>query len=85
MTRTVKLSHIDEPLEALSYPVSRESATTELDDVTLEYADGETNLGGLVADVPSEAFDSAAELRDELFGYLPEEALGEPGQSEGDA
>jgi hypothetical protein len=85
MGTTVKLSHVDEPLLTLTYPVTRETAAERLDDVTVRLADGEENLGDLVASVSSDSFDSADELRDELYGYLPEAAIGEPGQSEGDA
>lgn len=85
MGTTVKLSHLEEPLLTLTYPVTRESAAEQLDDVTVRLANGEENLGDLVAAVSSDSFDSAEELRDEVYGYLPEEALGEPGQSEGDA
>jgi hypothetical protein len=85
MGTSVELSHLEEPLMTLTYPVARETAAEQLDDVTARLANGEENLGDLIADVPSDAFDSAEELRDELYGYLPEEALGEPGQSEGDA
>ncbi len=56
-----------------------------MDDVTVELADGETNLGDVVARTASDRYDSAAELRDELYEYLPTEAIGEPGQSEGDS
>jgi hypothetical protein len=85
MGTSVELSHLEEPLMTLTYPVARETAAEQLDDVTVRLANGEETLGDLIADVPSDAFDSAEELRDELYGYLPEEALGEPGQSEGDA
>jgi hypothetical protein len=85
MARDVKLSRIEDVLSELSYPVTRESAAEELDDVTLQLADGEASLGGVLEDVPSDSFDSVGELRDEIFEYLPEAAIGEPGQSEGDA
>lgn len=85
MGQTTRLSQIDQTLEDLSYPVSREDAAGALDDVTLELADGEENLGTIVRDVGSESFSSVDELRDELYEYLPDEALGEVGQSEGDA
>lgn len=84
MGNAIKLSHLDEPLGRLSYPVSRNAAAERLDDVTVRLANGEANLGDLVASVSSDAFESADDLRDELYGYLPEEALGEPGQSKGD-
>lgn len=84
MGRTIKLSHVDEVLEGLSYPISHDEAAAELDEVTVQFANGEANLGGIVADTASDRFDSSAELRDELYAYLPTDAVGEPGQSEGD-
>lgn len=84
MGSTIKLSRLDEPLGRLSYPVSRDGAADRLDDVTVRLANGEANLGELVGSVSSDEFESAGDLRDELYEYLPEAALGEPGQSEGD-
>jgi hypothetical protein len=81
MARTVKLSRIDDVLESLTYPIERESAAGKLRDVTLLLANGEENLGTVVASVGSDSFDSAGDFRDELFEYLPEAAIGEPGQS----
>ena len=85
MGRTTRLSRIDDTLETLSYPVDRETAAAELEDVTLELADGEANLGEVLEDVEADSFESPDDLRDEIYEYLPEGALGEPGQSEGDA
>ncbi|MFQ3320883.1 MAG: hypothetical protein ACI8UR_001403 [Natronomonas sp.] len=47
-------------------------------------ANGEKNLGELVADLGSDNYHSVDDLRDELFEYLPEEALGEVGEAEGE-
>lgn len=85
MTRSIKLSRLDETLETLSYPTNRQSAADDLDDVTLQLANGEEPLGAIVEDVGSDSFDSVDDLRDEIYEYLPEAAIGEPGQSEGDA
>ena len=84
MGTTVKLSRDDEPLLTLTYPVTPEAAAEQLDDVTVRLANGEENLGDLVADVASDSFDSADDLRDELYEYLLESAMGEAGQSEGE-
>jgi hypothetical protein len=84
MGRTVKLSRVEGVLESLSYPVDRAAAAEELADVTVQLADGEANLGEVVAETKSERYDSAIDLRDELYAYLPEAAIGEPGQSEGE-
>jgi hypothetical protein len=66
MGPTVKLSNLEEPLLTLTYPVTRESAAEQLDGVTVRLANGEEDLGDLVADVPSDSFESAEELRDDV-------------------
>ena len=84
MTREVKLSRIDSALADLSYPISRDDAASRLDDVTLLLADGEANLGGVVEDSNADSFDSVDDLQNEVLNNLPREAVGEPGQSEGE-
>lgn len=84
MTECVKLSRVEGLLERLDYPVVRDAAASEFDDVIVQLADGEANLGGLISEVDSDSLDSADELYGELNDVLPSEAVGEPGQSEGD-
>jgi hypothetical protein len=84
MARAVTLSRIDETLETLEYPVSREDAAGTLADVTLLLADGERNLGDVVDDCSGDSFDSQADLELEIYEYLPVEALGEPAKAEAD-
>ncbi|WP_327052813.1 DUF5789 family protein [Halomicrococcus gelatinilyticus] len=84
MARAVKLRDVRSELQQLSYPVTRETAAERLDDVTLILADGERNLGDVVAKVPDEEFDSVDDLDAELHNALPREAVGEPYQSEGE-
>ena len=84
MAREVKLSRIEGPLSELSYPVSRDDAIDQLDDVTLRLADGEANLGDVVADSNGDSFDSVDDLQNEVLNNLPRGAVGEPGQSEGE-
>lgn len=85
MTRQVKLSRLSPVLNGIEYPTSRSDAAAEFDDVTLQLADGETVLGAVIRDCPSERFAAVDELETEIYGFLPTEAVGEPGQSEGDA
>ena len=85
MERPVKLSRIEPVLDTLDYPVTRTDAAAQLSDVTLQLADGETNLGEAIAVARSDAFGSVDDLETALFNVLPIEALGEPGQSDGDA
>ncbi|MFC5970465.1 hypothetical protein ACFPYI_03900 [Halomarina salina] len=84
MTRSVKLSRIDAVLADHDYPTSRAGAASAFDDVTLLLADGETNLGEAVQSLSADEFDSADDLRGEVLGNLPRNAVGEPYQSEGE-
>jgi hypothetical protein len=85
MYERVKLSRVATRLDDLSYPVSRVDAVAAFTDVNVLMADGEENLGTLVAEVPNDSFDSSTELWEDLQSVLPIEAVGEPGQSDGDA
>lgn len=84
MARAVKLSRVGAALTGLTYPISREDAIRELDDITLLLADGEENLGDTVSRANTDSFESAEELESEVYNNLPTEAVGEPGQSEGE-
>ncbi|MFA9503739.1 hypothetical protein ACERIM_13315 [Natrinema sp. H-ect1] len=80
----VKLSRIDSVLADLEYPITNGRAASELADVTLLLADGQRNLGDLVAKSGSDRFVSTEDLQSELNNVLPREAVGEPYQSEGE-
>ncbi|WP_115862401.1 DUF5789 family protein [Halorussus litoreus] len=84
MGREVKLSRIETVLGELSYPVDKEIASREFDDVTVLYANGELNLGDLIADTSAEQFGSVDDVVSELENVLPRDAVGEPFQSEGE-
>jgi hypothetical protein len=81
----LKLTQVADRFGTLGYPLSREAAARRFDEVTLVLADGEANLGAVIADCPADSFASAEELFEEFNAALPIEALGEPGQSDGDA
>ncbi|WP_436934846.1 DUF5789 family protein [Halovenus marina] len=84
MTREVTLNASSAVFEELDYPIDRDVAAEQLADVTLQLADGEANLGGLIADSTTETFESSEALEAELHNVLPREAVGEPYQSEGE-
>ncbi|KYH27661.1 hypothetical protein HAPAU_03290 [Halalkalicoccus paucihalophilus] len=84
MTREVKLSRVDDELEELSYPISRDDAAVEFEEVTVLLADGEANLGELVSETGSDSYRSVDDLKTEIHNSLPREAVGEPYQSEGE-
>ena len=82
--RKVKLGRVRSALDELEYPVSRPEAADELAGTTLVFADGEDDLGELVDETREDRFESAEELEAGLHNALPEGAVGEPGQSEGE-
>ncbi|WP_435363233.1 hypothetical protein [Haloarchaeobius sp. DYHT-AS-18] len=84
MPQTVKLNQLERLLADVSYPAIRDDLAVDLADVTVLLADGEANLGELVSETNSDSFDSADDLLLELNNVLPVEAVGEPGQSEGE-
>lgn len=84
MPREVPLNELDALLEELSYPVDRETVRETFDDVVLLYADGEEPMPAVLDRTASERFESVDDLSMELFSELPVEAVGEPGQSEGE-
>lgn len=85
MEQEVKLSNLHDELASLQYPISQAEIREELTGVTLLYADGEESLATVVARSTADEFEDAADLESEIYGNLPVEAVGEPGQSEGDA
>lgn len=81
----VKLNAVGELLDELDYPVTPEELLDKFGDVTLLLADGEEELGNVVSEMDDEEFGSPTDLGEGLYANLPIEAVGEPGQSEGDA
>ncbi|MFB6157885.1 MAG: hypothetical protein ABEJ34_08595 [Haloferacaceae archaeon] len=81
---TVKLSRVESRFDELDYPVTRADAAATFDDVRVTFADGDANLGRLISEVGSDSFDGPDELVAELQNVVPVEAVGEPGQSDGD-
>lgn len=85
MQREVKLSRLRELLATLEYPISKQEAREDLEGVTVLYADGQEPLEEAVARSTVDRFKDAEDLESELYTHLPIEAVGEPGQSEGDS
>jgi len=84
MPREVKLNQLAAELDALTYPATREDASTELSDVLLQYADGEEQFVDVLDRSTEDVFVSRDDLEAEVYSLLPTEAVGEPGQSEGE-
>ncbi len=78
------MSQLEDTLDELSYPIARDDAAIEFEDVTVLLADGEANLGELVSETGSDSFTSREDLESEIQNVLPREAVGEPYQSEGE-
>lgn len=84
MAREVKLNQLDAVLEEFDYPCDRETVVERGRDVTLVLAEGTENLGELVAASNDGTFESAEDLSTEVMNLLPQHAVGEPYQSEGE-
>jgi hypothetical protein len=84
MPRDVKLIHLETVLEDLDYPMSATEAERACSDVRLILAEGTENMGDLIAESNADTFDSPDELTSEVMNLLPQHAVGEPYQSEGE-
>jgi hypothetical protein len=84
MTREVMLNRLRTVLDPLDYPIPKNEAREVLTDVTLLYADGDEPLADVVGRANVEAFEDPEDLETEIYNNLPVEAVGEPGQSEGE-
>lgn len=85
MDRDVKLSRLHDVIDSYDYPVSKAEVGERTAGITLLYADGEESLSDVVARTDETSFANVSELSAEIYGNLPIEAVGEPGQSDGDA
>lgn len=82
--REIPLNELDARLDELTYPIDREAVHRECGDDVLLYADGTEPMADVLERAGSEQFDSRDELVSELYSVLPVQAVGEPGQSEGE-
>ena len=73
MASEVGIAEIDEVLDGLDYPATREAAADALDGVTVRRDDEETDLGELVSMVGGAEFEDSEALREEIHSYLPPE------------
>jgi hypothetical protein len=84
MTDEVKLSRLRGLLDTLEYPLSQDEAHDAVGEITLVYADGREPLADVVSRTHDDRFADAGDLQAEIYNVLPVEAVGEPGQSEGE-
>lgn len=84
MHEHVKLNELTDILDRLDYPATREQVIGQLGDTIIQLADGEERLGNVISRSTDEVYEDADELDAELRANLPIEAVGEPGQSEGE-
>jgi len=84
MARHLKLNRLSRELENYQYPLTADDAAEELSDVVLQYADGEEPLADVLDRSSEDVFVSPDDMTAEIYSLLPTEAVGEPGQSEGE-
>lgn len=84
MDREIKLNELRDLTDSLSYPLSKAEAVAAVDDVVLRYADGQEPLPAVIERSTVDVYDSPEDLESAVFTHVPTEAVGEPGQSEGE-
>ncbi|MFC4359749.1 hypothetical protein ACFO0N_17525 [Halobium salinum] len=84
MRQRTKLNELDELLAEFDYPAEREQVLDRCGAVTLVLADGEETVADVLEHSSEARFESSDELRDEIMQFLPQHAVGEPYQSEGE-
>lgn len=82
--REVKLNRLETLLSDIEFPVTRDQLSEECGDVTLVLADGEVDLGQIIAESSDDLFESPDDVTTEVMNHLPRSAVGEPYQSEGE-
>jgi hypothetical protein len=85
MTNELRLNQLRSTIDTLEYPVESEAARDQLAGITLLYADGQEPLVDVISRTNVDVFQDVDDLESEIYTYLPIEAVGEPGQSDGDA
>ena len=85
MDTSIHLSRLETALDEHDYPTSREDLADSFAGTTVLFADGEADLGDLIAETDQPRFADAEEAFVAIQNVLPIEAVGEPGQSDGDA
>lgn len=84
MPQEVHLNRLRTELDSFRYPLSKAEAREEAGDIVLLYADGEESLANVISRANSDSFEGVEDLESEIYANLPVEAVGEPGQSEGE-
>jgi hypothetical protein len=85
MSDEINRSRPESTLADRAYPADRGALADSVAGTTVLFADGDADLGDLLAEVDQARFEGAADAHAALQNVLPIEALGEPGQSDGDA
>jgi|AntRauTorckE6833_2_1112554.scaffolds.fasta_scaffold02516_9 hypothetical protein len=85
MTNEIALSRVEDEFEGYSFPADRSDLSESCAGTTVLFADGDADLGELLAEIDQERFESPEDAYVALQNVLPIEAVGEPGQSDGDA
>lgn len=84
MSREVPLNRIRTVIDSFEYPITKQEVCEQVSDVTLSYADGTEPMADVVSRSNDDVFDDVEDLEEEVFNNLPVEAVGDPGQSEGE-
>ena len=74
MDDSPRSEEVETHCERLEYPVMRADAAAALADVTIDAADGETNLGVVVSELDRDSFTGPDELYDALVSSVDDDS-----------
>ena len=85
MTDEIHLSRVQSEFAEHDYPVACDALAASCAGTTVLFADGEADLGELIADIDQDSFEGPGDAFAALQNVLSIEAACGPGQSDGDA
>lgn len=71
VSREVPVSHLEDELRDMSYPVYREEVLSGIRNVQVDYGNGRVPLSNLVENVASDSFETVEDLVSEIEAELP--------------
>ena len=81
----INLSRVASRFEAAAYPAEKATIADACADTRVLYADGSEPLCDVIDRIEADRFETPEDLFVAVQNVLPVEAVGEPGQSDGDA
>lgn len=81
-TEGVDFSDVNPVLEDISYPITTDELVSEYGDHTLERTNADPiSIRNLLGEMGDDSFESPSEVRQTMLTMMPQDSVGEPGQS----